>query len=360
MRQAESITAEPPQATVLVLGVGGNVSQGILKALNLSRPRPRIVAACVDPYAMGLYVADIALISPYADDAGFHPWLVQACNDHSVDGVMSGVEPVLTVLSEHAGEIERATGARCVVSPPATLAVGQDKLETVRWLQRRGLPHPESAAADDPAAVERLLASAGYPLIAKPRLGKGSMGVLEIATPGDLEPLLGRPGYVLQQALQGEEFTAATFSDREGRLRGSVAMRRTLEHGTTAHAEVGHFPTVRSGAEEIAAALRPIGPANVQLRLHEGRPVPFEINVRFSGTAPIRARLGFNDVEAALRHIVLGEPARDLPDATPGHAVRYWNESYVEADAVRSLLAAGEIDPRASPTVIEDLGIGPA
>ncbi|NOG51580.1 MAG: hypothetical protein HND48_20760 [Chloroflexi bacterium] len=35
--------------TVLVLGVGGNVSQGILKALALSTLPVRVIGACVGP-----------------------------------------------------------------------------------------------------------------------------------------------------------------------------------------------------------------------------------------------------------------------------------------------------------------------
>ena len=76
-----------------------------------------------------------------------------------------------------------------------------------------------------------------------------------------------------------------------------------------------------------------MGPCNVQLRLVEGRPVPFELNVRFSGTTPARARLGFNEVEAAIRHFVLGEPAQDLPQVESGTVLRYWNEMYVDAEA---------------------------
>ena len=354
---AQRSIAESPQATVLVLGAGGNVSQGIIKALAFCRPRPRVVAACVDPYAAGLYAADIALISPYATDVAFLPWLMDTCEEQGIDGVMSGVEAVLTVLSSHAAEIERQTGSRCVVSPPAALEVGHDKLETVRWLAQRGLPHPDSAPADDHDDLDRLVSACGFPLIAKPRVGKGSAGVAAVASADALRPFRGRADYILQQRLEGDEFTAATFSDRDGGLRGTACMRRSLAFGTTVHAEVGGFPAVRAAAGEIAATLRPVGPANMQMRLHEGRPVCFEINVRFSGTAPIRAHFGFNDVEAALLHLVQGEPPRDLPDATPGHAIRYWSEVYVEPAGIGMLLGGRTLDP---PLALAEFGrLGP-
>ncbi len=89
-------------------------------------------------------------------------------------------------------------------------------------------------------------------------------------------------------------------------------MRRDLLEGTTYRAEAD-FPEIRREAVRIAEALKPMGPSNIQLRMHGGRPVCFEINIRFSGTTPIRARLGFNDVEAALNHYVWANPRRTCP-----------------------------------------------
>jgi carbamoyl-phosphate synthase large subunit len=111
-----------------------------------------------------------------------------------------------------------------------------------------------------------------------------------------------------------------------------MAMRRVLEAGTTVRAEAGDFPELRAYAESIARALRPVGPLNVQLREVDGRPVAFELNVRFSGTTPVRARLGFNEVEATLRHLLRGEPL-SLPLVAEGTMVRYWNEIYPARDS---------------------------
>jgi carbamoyl-phosphate synthase large subunit len=133
-----------------------------------------------------------------------------------------------------------------------------------------------------------------------------------------------------------------------------------LLEGTTWRAEAGDFPVVRQEAVRIAEALRPMGPSNIQMRLDRGRAVCFEINVRFSGTTPIRARFGFNDVEAALRHYVLGEPAADLPLVTQGIALRYWNEAYPDPEAVAELDRSSSLDHSAGfHTAIEDYGVKP-
>ena len=346
--------------TVLVLGVGGNVSQGILKALALSSLPCRVVGACISPLALGLYTVDRAYISPRADDPAFLDWLIATCRAEGVQAILSGVEPVLTVLAQWAEEIREQTGAICIVSDPSRLSIGDDKLATCQWLERHGFNFPCYAASEDKHALTNLVADFGYPLIAKPRAGKGAHGLIEVRNSLDLAYVSGLHGYVVQEYLgdSHSEYTAGCFCDRGGQVRGTIVMRRELLAGTTYRAEVGEFPEVRAEATRIVAALRPLGPCNVQLRISAGRPVCFEINVRFSGTTPIRARLGFNEVEAALRHYVLGEPADDLPLVTEGVVLRYWNEMYVDPRAYAALCQSGHLDaPRQLDLVVEDYGM---
>ena len=350
----------PPSLTVLVLGVGGNVSQGILKALSASGLLCRVVAGCVSPLSLGLYLADRAFVTPYADDPAFAGWLERVCTEEQVDAVLSGVEPVLDALAPTAEALRERTGARCLVSSPSVLAVGRDKLVTARWLHEHGFASPRSADAADAEGVRNLAAESGLPLVAKPKQGKASEGVAIVRDQAELDLLAGRPELMVQEYLPGddEEFTVGCVCDSAGELRGSLAMRRRLQGGTTSRAEAGDFPEVRSYAEAIARELRPAGPLNVQVRMVAGQPVAFELNVRFSGTTPVRARLGFNEVEATLRHYLLGEPLR-LPRVTTGTVLRYWNEAYVSESARERLTATGRLDdPRAHPLTVEDWGMG--
>ena len=49
---------------VLVLGVGGNVSQGIIKALRFSQLPLKIYGACISEMSTGLYMCDESYILP--------------------------------------------------------------------------------------------------------------------------------------------------------------------------------------------------------------------------------------------------------------------------------------------------------
>ena len=338
-------TMRKDKLTALVLGVGGNVGQGILKALACSNLDCRVVGACTSASAFGLFSVDCARISPLADSPEFLGWLIEICHDESVDVVLSGVEPVLDVLARNHDTILTQTGAVCIVNDIEAMNIGADKLRTCEWLRDEGLPYPRHAVSEDSQGVANIAATCGYPLIAKPRWGKGSQGIIVLQRKADLSGLLKLPGYVVQEMLGDDdsEYTAACITDRDNILRGIIVFHRFLTSGTTSCAIAGEYPEVRSMAAMIVEKLKPRGPCNVQMRMHHGQAVCFEINVRFSGTTPIRARLGFNDVEAAIRHFVMAEEAKDLPIIRSGQAIRYWNEAYIDPHAYAALMSEGEL-----------------
>ena len=330
--------------TVLVLAVGGNVSQGILKTLAGSKQGYQVLGADISPLQTGLFTVERAFISPWANSAEFMPWLVELCRRESVDAILSGCEPVLMELARHRRVIEQESGAFCLVSDLQTMETGDDKLMTSEWLAANGLPHPSYARADVPEDVERLVRATGYPLVAKPRRGGGSRGLIVVENEDDLAYACRKPGYLLQAHVgtEDEEYTVGCFVDREGTLAPSCCMRRELLAGTTYRAILGEFGEVRAVAERIVAALQPLGPCNVQLRMSAEGPVCFEINPRFSGSAPIRAHFGYNEAVATLEHFVKGGPVQ-LPLVTEGVGLRYWNELYPDPGAVAALEARGEL-----------------
>src|SRR5436305_12520060 len=127
---------------VLVLGVGGNVSQGIQKALALASTPTRVIAACISARGAGLYLADRAGISPLAQAEEFIPWLLEVIRRERVNVVMSGSEIVLDALAVEASRIRELNGAACIVSSPEVLRTGRDMLLSCRLLEDNQLSYP--------------------------------------------------------------------------------------------------------------------------------------------------------------------------------------------------------------------------
>lgn len=351
-----TMSAEHP-LTALVIAVGGNVSQSILKALAQSDVPCRVIGTDISPLQTGLYTVDIGYVAPWADDPGFVDWVITLCNREQVDIILTGCEPVLPVLAAHRDYIETKTGALCLVNSVAVMDICDDKLRTCEWLAEQGFDHPGYAPAEDRDAVERLAQRCGFPLIAKKRGGGGGQAMFSIHDEEDMAYVARKPGYVVQETVgdHNSEYTVGCFSDRNGVLLGSISLWRDLFLGTTYRAVAGAYPEIEREAERIATALAPIGPCNIQLRMTRRGPVCFEINPRFSGTTAIRAQFGFNEVEAALRHFLLDDDAPPLPHITEGIALRYWNELYVPPEAVQVLETNGRIVNATPPQAHIDL-----
>ncbi len=95
--------------------------------------------------------------------------------------------------------------------------------------------------------------------------------------------------------------------------------------------------------------LRPRGPLNIQLKLTSRGPVPFELNIRCSGTTAIRSYYGYNEPEMWIRNYVLGQKVSQ-PERRQGYALRYWNEVFIPDASARdlegpSITKRGEILP---------------
>lgn len=318
---------------ILLLGMGGEVSKGILKAIKLSGISCKIIGACISKESEGLYFCDKAYLSPYASDPQMIDWLVDICNKEHIDLVLTGVEENTSTIAAHINYLKSRCRAVFRVSSQKQLEIGGDKLVTCEWLKNNGFPFPGYAALDDDAAVKQLVLKCGFPLIAKPRSGKGSVGVLLIQNEKELDSIIGKSGYVLQEYIGTEdtEYTVGCYFGMHGELPDPIIMKRKLKHGSSWKVEVVDNLCILEYARKICSTFKPNGPLNIQLRLNDqGIPVPFELNVRFSGTTPMRAHFGFCDVKAMLYESLYQKPIDDCFHIRKGVAYRYTEEVYLE------------------------------
>ena len=327
------------QIQVLVLGMGGNVSQGILAALRNSTLKIRIVGACVSEESVGLYMCDSAFISPYAEADLFIPWVINICNQENIDIIFSGVEQIVYALEMHSQTIKKQTKAIFISSTLDKLQIGNDKLLTVQWLKENKLNFPLFAESNNKNSIDELIKNCGFPLIAKPRKGKGSIGIHLIKSLNDIENL-NLEDYILQEYLgdESQEYTVACYVDKNEKVQDLIIMRRELKYGTTFKAEIVQNKAIKEECNKICSAFMPKGPLNIQLRIHNGIPICFELNVRYSGTTSIRARWGYNDVEAMIREYILGDAIHEvLKPHQEALVYRYFNEQYIDKNMYESL-----------------------
>jgi len=314
-------------ATVLVTGVGGAGGIGAVRSLS-ERAGHEVIGVDMDPRAPGLYLADDGRTVPAATDDKWVAELVDAVETYDVDAVVPTVDEELAELGRLRAQLDETP----VVAPRRdVIDASLDKYRTHQRLAAAGHPVPETRLVSDRDEVD----PAAFPLLVKPRRGRGSRGIEIVddhaellgyldASDADPESLL------LQEVIQGTEYTTSVVSTRAGRLLGIVPKEAVTKEGSTVTGVTRRSPAVRAECEAIAETLDPRGPINVQQIVDEdGTPYTIEINPRFSSTSCLTAAAGVDEFDLLVRDAI-GESV-DAPDAFESglYIRRYRSHVYV-------------------------------
>ncbi len=317
----------------LVTGAGALLGQGIIKSLRASSLDAKVIAVDPNPLSAGLYWADAAHLVPMANSPDYLRRIREILADERPDVVLIGTDVELSVLAANREDLERDFRTHLIVSDPTVIDIANDKWLTYLFLREHDLGYVPSCLPGDEDA---LIAEVGFPLIVKPRVGARSVGFGIVRNPSELRHAIqSQPGIIIQKHVGDEasEYTAGALSFG-GKCLASIVMRRDLRDGNTYRAFVDAYPELNAVVRQVADRLNAYGPANFQFRLDDGKPRIFEINGRFSGTTPLRAFAGFNEVEMCVRHILFGEPIVQ-PSVGPLVLLRHWSETIVQpADIV--------------------------
>ena len=330
--------------TVGILGAGSLIGQGIIKSLRDSPLETRLVGFDYFPTAVGLYWTDESVILPdiLAEEVAESTYLTALKREieaRRIEVLLIGIDFDLPRLAGAREEIESETGCKVVVSSPEVIEIGDDKWATYEFLEKHGLPRPESLIDLD--GLDSFVDRVGFPLIVKPRRGARSRGVVLAANRTTLDSALesaAEPS-IVQKAIGSikEEYTAGVVV-MDGACAGAIVLKRDLRDGNTHRAYASPSPELEEMVREAAMKLQPHGPANFQFRIGKDGPVIFEINPRFSGTTVMRTMLGFNEVEAVVQWLVTGEK-QQLAYRREGVILRYWEEQLISWSEFNAMIS---------------------
>lgn len=312
---------------VLVTGVGGNVGQGVVKALRAGKRQYHIVGVDMEPMSAGFAFIDRKHIVPRTGSPEFGPAIEDIFKQDNPEAVFVCSPTELEYFSLNRDIIKKTWGTTVLVNPIGVVQTGSDKLMTGIFLHDNGFPCLPTVMASDDTGVERLIRNDGFPLIVKPRKGFSSKNVFLVNSRAELEAArVLVKDMIVQRYIPGDaEYTAGTLSGWDGRVRAAIILHRHLIQGTTYRTELTQDEKMHNMVVNIVEALGASGPCNLQFRVHNEKIYVFEINPRFSGTTGIRYLYGFNDAELAFELLHLGKEIKQ-PELTRAVVLRYWNE----------------------------------
>lgn len=335
---------------VMIAGIGGaSLGTEICKALRLAG-NYRVYGCDVSPTAYGLYEPSFEATFR-VDRSAYVQSVIEACRQAGADWLIPGGEQPMTLLGAASAELEHA-GISLLANDAAVIAAFSDKQRTFELLAGAGFSIPRTAPIVEEQDVERI----GLPCIVKPATGSGGSASVFFAVSAEeamtYAEFIRRSGSVpIAQEYVGEEegeFTIGVLSLPDGRVAGSVALRRVLDAKLSvayrgrgglvssgySQGYIGHFPELCAQAERIAQVIGSRGPINVQGRVRDGVLLPFEINPRFSASTYLRALAGFNEIDMLVRHLSTGE-VPERPALKTGWYLRSLTERYVSDEQLK-------------------------
>ena len=295
---------------ILVSGVGGDIGftvGRILRRMGLVDSMLVGVDSSNDHPAKAIF--DKVALAPSAADHPEHfiEWLDSFIFAQDIDLFVPTTESEILALSSRSVALRGSS--KVMINSPSIVRSCVDKLVCLQTLSEIGLSVGQFGLVgiDLPAR---------YPVVVKPRFGRGSRGVVFARSESEFQQYLQSFDQGVEEALWQDsfeptyqEYTCSIYAGSDGEIR-LLQLRRRLKGGLTYKAEILNVESIAECLLAIVGGLDFFGCINVQLILTEDGPRVFEINPRLSSTVGFRDRVGFCDFRWWMSDI-LGLPRSD-------------------------------------------------
>jgi carbamoyl-phosphate synthase large subunit len=285
----------PAPVTLLISSAGRRVAliecfRADARALGIQL---RVVAVDLRPSeSSACQVADASYAAPRCTSAEFIPFIADLVERQRVDLVVPTIDTELLAYAKGAPTLV-AKGATVSVSSMETVSIARDKLLMATHFKRRLIPVPRTASMGE---FLNDVSEWRWPLLAKPRDGSSSVGIVCLNDERDLAKLPNdTDGYIVQERCTGAEFTTNMYFDDKGQLQCAVSHRRIeTRAGEVSKGRTERVSELQEIARKMASSLPLCRGALCFQAIVEpgGTTAVFELNARFGGGYPLAHAAG--------------------------------------------------------------------
>lgn len=287
---------------ILSAGTRNKVVQYFRKEL---AGKGKVYATDCSALAPAIYEADEAILVPRITEPGYLDRILAICREKQITGVLSLIDPELTLLAEHREEF-LAVGTRPVISPTEAVAVSLDKYRMYEKLTELGIP--TGRCYMDPDAFRRAVAAGEmqYPVFVKPAKGSASIDISKVTCDKELEYAMSRgEGMMIQEYMDGTEYGADVYIDMiTGRvtsifLKEKIRMRAGETDKSVSVKDEALFSLIRNFVEKMGFC----GIIDIDIFRCGGKYYISEVNPRFGGGYPHAFACGVNVPAQIIRNL---------------------------------------------------------
>jgi carbamoyl-phosphate synthase large subunit len=306
---------------VLVPGASAPAGINTIKSLKITNFSGKIVATDSTTLSAGFFMADANEVLPETDTRYYVKRLFEIVEKHHVGVLMPSSGFDIYPYSENRKALADI-GATAVVSDRDTLEICRDKLLTYNKMSGR---YRVPFTTADPDRVK------SFPVIAKPRFGKGSRDVVKVNNETDLRYIATNfKDTIFQEFLPGVEYTIDVLSNMDKRPLFAVPrIRIQTKAGISTKGRIIRDADLETTCMDMAREVGIRGPSCIQMKEStEGEIELIEINSRLGGGTIFSTLAGAN-IPSMILEMLSGTPI-DPPRVSEITVLRYFEEIVIE------------------------------
>ncbi len=195
---------------ILSAGTRNKVVQYFKKALNGDG---QVIATDCSNLAPAIYDADKYYIVPRMTDEGYLDVILDICKKEQISGVLSLIDPELSLLSDNVEKFAEA-GTKVIGSSYELCERSLDKYEMYKWLVDNGYKCAKSYMNKEDFFADLDDETAKFPVFVKPARGSASISISKVIDRETVDLLFAHEdGLMIQEFLDGQEIGADVYID---------------------------------------------------------------------------------------------------------------------------------------------------
>lgn len=195
---------------ILSAGTRNKIVQYFVKTLH---GEGKVIATDMSCLAPAIYEADSYYIVPQMTAQNYIDVILDICKKEKIQGVISLIDPELSLLAEYKDEFEKV-GTKVIGSSLDLCELSLDKFQMFRWLTEHGYLCAQSYNNKEAFYADEKVGKIQYPVFVKPARGSASISISKVFDKETLELLLEHEeGLIIQEFLNGQEIGADVYID---------------------------------------------------------------------------------------------------------------------------------------------------
>lgn len=195
---------------ILSAGTRNKVVEYFVKSLE---GRGKVIATDMSNLAPAIYEADKYYIVPRMTDEGYIDTIIDICKKENINGVLSLIDPELSLLEENKNKFEDV-GTKIIGSSYELCEMSLDKYQMYLWLKDKGYKCAKSYINKEEFYNAVNSKEISYPVFVKPARGSASISISKVDDKASIELLFSHSDdLMIQEYLHGQEIGADVYID---------------------------------------------------------------------------------------------------------------------------------------------------